>query len=180
MRDVIHTLAEARKQSDYYLIIEEDYGYEIVVVCPVKLIKCTEEYIEQLQYRLNNFLDVGIFYIPKIEGKPFYSVSISVMPSEEIWINPRYPSLRDEIIGVLTNEEETIEKYNARRPQYERERERLLVQRLVGLGEDYFYGYEIVRLDDVTKFLMEYGVKLTESNIIELQKQINLRLKTTR
>ena len=48
-----HSLEEAREASDGVVIMEGDYGGQIYLTCPVRLVKCTEETLKRLLSKID-------------------------------------------------------------------------------------------------------------------------------
>lgn len=172
MRNLTRSIAEAQKRNDYYMIMKSEN--DIIAVCPVTLIKSSQKLIDQLEYRMDyNLGNVDIHYIQRINDEEFRSLAIEFIPKNEIWINPYYSSIKDEILSVLTNDPKMLEIYRDEYPVYLRER---IIPKIVEFGEGYFYMHNEVGLDDIKKFLLNFDVELTEDNIIEIQIKINEKL----
>ena len=99
------SLDVARKHSDSFLIYLEDNSWRIGVICPVILIKCSEEKMQDFitEVRGSPEDDIVIFQ-RAVEGRPFESFTNDVEPGDEVWIHPDLQFFKGAIEALLFNE----------------------------------------------------------------------------
>jgi hypothetical protein len=109
----MHNLAEAKSVDGAHLIMEGDWGGQIYLVCPVKLVKCAEEELWQLLSELDKIIwkcndgdGTGIYYEQRKPGEGIPGGMGGGLVSEELWIHPELVSkgldglIRKVITGV--------------------------------------------------------------------------------
>ena len=99
------SLDEARRYPNSYLILSEDNGWRIGIVCPVWLIKCSEEIIRDFVTHIRGSPDDDVVVFKRaVDGRPFISGTNRVEPRDQLWIHPDLSFLKDDIEALLFNE----------------------------------------------------------------------------
>lgn len=106
----VKSLEEARK-NNALLIMEGDYGGQIYLSCPVKLIKCDGKTIQSLLMKLDklawNDPDGAKVYYEIMRTDSIISGGMDGgVAKKGLWIHPQFSKLKKEILAILQAKEE--------------------------------------------------------------------------
>lgn len=94
----IDTFNKAKQIKDSYVIFEGDYGGIIYLTCPMTLINCTENELQELleyidQFYWNDLDGVNIFYEILHNGQCVTGGLCGGQATDDIWIHPEVKKL---------------------------------------------------------------------------------------
>jgi hypothetical protein len=106
---------EAIKQDNSYMIMEGDWGGQIYLVIPVKLVKCSRDAIEKLLIEL----DTIAWQVNEGDGKGIYfeimerdTLVLGGMgggrAKDGLWVHKNFENIRSKIQDVIDNKTVTI------------------------------------------------------------------------
>lgn len=102
----LKSLQEAKKYKDAYLIMEGDYGGQIYLSCPVKIIECQESIIVHLLRDIDNGVwnnpdGARIYFERKKIGEVIEGGMGGGLIEKEIWIHDKLKHLNNKVRRVL-------------------------------------------------------------------------------
>ncbi|MBU2476687.1 hypothetical protein KKG83_04410 [Candidatus Micrarchaeota archaeon] len=108
----IKTFEEAKKFDDSYLIMEGDYGGQIYLSTPVKLIKCDIKTLEKLLKELdkiawdcNEGMGCGIYFERKKVGEGIWGGMGGGIALNELWVHEEFKDIKGKILNILNEKE---------------------------------------------------------------------------
>lgn len=106
----LRNLEEAKTYSDSYMVMEGDWGGQIYLVAPVKLIRCSYRILNRLlkeldkiSWNVNEGEGNGIFFERMTKGTPVIGGMGGGLATGDIWIHTSLTHLKQKIIGVINN-----------------------------------------------------------------------------
>lgn len=129
----IEDFEEALNTEDAIVVLEGDFGGQIYLTCPMRLVRCTEEALENLltdlddiAWHCNEGLGAGIYYEAKKPGEWISGGMGGGYVSDTLWVYPEFDDRENEIRDVIEGRSERIRKKALRR-MWSRFRELLVV-----------------------------------------------------
>lgn len=102
----IESLEEAKNYENAYLIMEGDYGGEIYVVCPVKIIRCNWQTLSKLLEDIDNLYwkdeyGRGIYFEFFNNGDIVSGGMGGGVATNRLWVNEGLLNIQNEISKVI-------------------------------------------------------------------------------
>jgi|SRR3989344_658229 len=102
----LRNLIEARKYNDSYLIMEGDYGGQIYLVVPVKIVKCSEIKLKELLKEIDEICwddkDGTGIYFERMKVDSIVSGGMGGgVALEKLWLHENIEKLRKKIENIL-------------------------------------------------------------------------------
>jgi len=105
----------AKKHDDSYLVMEGDWGGQIYLVAPVRLVKCSYETLENLLLELDRIAwDVndgrgrGLYFERMEEGMPVAGGMGGGVATQTLWVHREFEGIKRKIHDVLDNKADSI------------------------------------------------------------------------
>ncbi|MFH1533850.1 MAG: hypothetical protein ABID64_02870 [Nitrospirota bacterium] len=100
------SLKNAKKHEKSYLIMEGDYGGQIYLSFPVKLIKCDEDALRKLlkkfdQQCWDDMEGTGMYFEQMEKGQRISGGMGGGIADNELWVHKELEHMKDEINGIL-------------------------------------------------------------------------------
>jgi hypothetical protein len=113
----IEDFEEALNTEDAVLVMEGDFGGQIYLTCPMKLVRCSEEALENLltdlddiAWHCNKGLGTGIYYEVRKPGDWISGGMGGGYVSDGLWVYPEFDDRENEIKDVIEGRSERIRK----------------------------------------------------------------------
>ena len=112
--EAFRNLEEARAANGAYLIMEGDWGGQIYLVCPVRLVEASEKTLGQLLAELDQIAwsgnageGAGIYYEQRQPGAGIAGGMGGGLATDSLWIHPEFLArgLGDHIRSMITGKD---------------------------------------------------------------------------
>jgi len=108
----------AKETPNAYVIMEGDWGGQIYLVCPIKMIKCDEEQLKKLLLDLDSIAwpgndgGYGIYYEKHNPGDIIAGGMGGGIATETLWVHDEFKEkkLKEQIFEVISGERKEIER----------------------------------------------------------------------
>jgi hypothetical protein len=114
--DPLHSLNEARQHDDGVAILEGDWGGQIYVVVPAKMIHCLEHTLRQLLLQLdsaawscNENEGASIYYERQPTGSGITGGMGGGKSTGNLWVHSEFDAVADQIREVIEGKRESID-----------------------------------------------------------------------
>lgn len=118
----LHTLDEARCHDDGVAILEGDWGGQIYVVVPVKMIRCSEATLRQLLFQLNSEAwpcnennGASIYYERNPAGSGVAGGMGGGESTGDLWVHSEFDPFAGQIRAVIDGTRESVNLNEAKR-----------------------------------------------------------------
>ena len=111
--EALHSLDEARKTKNAYLIMEGDDGGQIYLVVPVGIIKCDEAVLKTLLYDLDAMAwddssMAGLYYEIHEADTVVAGGMGGGRAEKNLWVHKDFDGIKDKIKKVIVGETQSI------------------------------------------------------------------------
>lgn len=113
----IKNFEDAKRYNDSYMIMEGDFGGQIYLSIPVKLIKCDYEilknllkYLDKIAWECNKGEGSGIYFERKKSGEGITGGMGGGVALNSLWIHNKFSKIKNKILDVLSGKKKSIKK----------------------------------------------------------------------
>lgn len=111
--EAIETLEKAKSVKNSYLIMDGDDGGQIYLVCPISLVRCSEQILKGLLKELdekawNDISMASLFYEIHEPGRVVSGGMGGGIAENNLWVHKNFDAMKSDIMKVLNGESASL------------------------------------------------------------------------